>query len=236
MNPIISINVPCYNRSQMLGECVDSFISQTFTNWELIVADDGSEEDISFVKDMDSRVKYVRQEHLGMAKAYNLALENSIGEYIMPMGSDDLATPRLLEDTLGLMEKYKNRYDVIYQNRWVQTSSGKLHRSLSYKTLNSKDAYQKLLTQQYIPHGGTLWKKEKMPRYDESLESAVDWELMLMAMENGVRFKHLRTKLWVHRMGHAREEGTKRQTKCCDKILRRRGYYFDPITRRGIKL
>jgi len=236
MKPIVSINIPCYNRSKMLRECIESFINQTFSAFEIVIVDDGSEEDLSFVKDMDPRVKYIRQEHLGISKAFNLALDNSSGTYIMPMGSDDLAMPDLLEETVALMEKYKKKYDVIYSNNWIKHCNGTIHRKLHSRTLNQEDAYKAMLNRQYIPHPGSLWKKEKIPRYDESLESAVDWELMLTAIENGVRFKHKKKKLWIYRIGHPREGGTERQTNCCDIILKKRGYYFDKKLRQGIKI
>jgi glycosyltransferase involved in cell wall biosynthesis len=236
MIPIISINVPIFNRSVMLKECINSFIQQTFKNWEFVIADDGSEEDLSFVKKMDPRIKYFRQEHIGMAKAYNLALDNSKGKYIMPFGSDDIAMPDLLEELIELIEKYKKEYDVIYSNYWTRHCNGTVHRRLLSRTLNQKDAYKTMLNKQYIPHPGSLWKKEKMPHYDESLESAVDLELFLTAMENGVRFKHRKKKLWVYRIGHEREGGTERQANCCDRILRKRGYYFNRKLRQGIKI
>jgi len=52
---------------------------------------------------------------------------------------------------------------------------------------------------------GLIWRKEKMPKYDEELESAVDLELFLTAMENGVRFKHVFGRYWTHRIGHKRK-------------------------------
>jgi glycosyltransferase involved in cell wall biosynthesis len=233
--PKISINIPCYNRSRMLAECIESFIKQSFKDFEIVVADDGSEEDLRFIKEMDPRVKHVIQRHLGISRAFNLAMDNSSGEYIMPFGSDDLALPKLLQDTLSLMERYKNKYDVIYPNFWIQ-KNGRLYKKLNTKTLNPAVAYQEMLKKQYIPHSGTLWKKECYPRYDETLESAVDLELFLTAMENGVKFKHLKSKLFIYRTEHEREFNTKRQIDCCDKILRKRGFAFDEATRLGYKL
>ena len=236
MNPIISINIPCYNRKEMLKECIESFIAQSFQDWELILVDDGSEEDLTFVKDMDDRVKYYRQDHVGISKAFNLALDKSSGKYVLPFGSDDLASDKnLLKELLTCMETYP-KYDVIYTDFWIRRSDGLRRRNKNRKTYNSKDAYQEMLVRQYISHPGTLWKKEKMPRYDETLESAVDWELFLTAMENKVRFKHRSGKLWTYRTGHEREFNTQRQNDCCDRILRKRGYYFDIKTRKGVKI
>lgn len=219
----------------MLRECVESFINQTFEDFEVIVVDDGSVEDISFVKDIDPRVKYIYQEHKGISAALNLAMDNSNGLFIMPFGSDDIAMPDLLKETVEVMERYKNKFDVVYTNFWIKKND-KLQRKLVTKTLSPENAYNEMLRKQYIPHSGTLWKKEKIPRYDETLESAVDWELFLSAMEKGVRFKHRKKKLWISRIGHEREFGTQRQIDCCNRVLRKRGYYFDIETRKGVKI
>lgn len=234
--PTISINIPVYNRKEMIKECVESFINQTFDDFEIVIVDDGSEDDLSFLFKMDKRIVYIKQPHLGIAKAFNLALDNSSGKYIMPFGSDDLAMPDLLEEMVLIAEKYSNKYDVFYSNYWIQSADGKLQRKLCLKTLKTEDAYNSMLRQQYIAHSGSLWKREKMPRYDERLESAVDWELFLTAMERGLQFKHRKKKLWIYRTGHKREFGSQRQIDCCNKLLNKRGYYFEPKARLGLKL
>lgn len=234
--PLVSVVIPCYNRKDMLKECIESFLMQSFQDFEIVVVDDGSEEDLSFVTDMDYRVRYFRQNHLGISRAFNLALDNSQGKYVMPFGSDDLAMPLLLEKTLKLMEEFKDGYDVIYTNYLILDKAGEYHRKLCSKTLSWEQSYKEMLIRQYIPHGGTLWKISEMPRHDESLESAVDWELLLTALESGVKFKHLKHKLWVHRTGHAREFGSQRQIDGCKKVLARRGYEFDVKNRIGVKV
>lgn len=234
--PLISINIPCYNRKELLRECLESFNCQTFNDYEIIVVDDGSEDDLSFVLNISDKIKLIRQDHLGISKAFNLALDNSSGKYIMPFGSDDISTPFLLEETYSLLKSVENKFDVVYPNFWFEDNNKVVHRKLCNKTLSLEESYKEMLIRQYIPHGGSLWKKEKHPRYDETLESAVDWELFLTALEQGVRFKHLKYKLWIHRSGHDREFGSNRQTECCEKVLNRRGYSFDKKYRKGFKI
>ena len=136
--PIISINIPCYNRRGMLRECIELFTKQTFKDWELVVADDGSTEDLTFITKMDDRVKYFRQKRFGMAKAYNLALKNSKGKYIMPFGSDDLATDvELLESVLELLESDLS-YDVIYTDHWIMGPNITNRRRKTVMALNDK--------------------------------------------------------------------------------------------------
>jgi glycosyltransferase involved in cell wall biosynthesis len=240
MIPIISINIACYNRKEMLRECLESFLAQTFEDFEIIVVDDGSEDDLLFVKDMDNRIKYLRQKHKGISAARNLAFDNSIGKYIMPFDSDDLATsPEFLSEILKIMENNSD-VDVIYTDFWIQQPDGSLIRNHIRKkftdNITDENIYREMLTRQFITHPGSLWRKDKMPRYDESLESAVDWELFLSAIESGVKFKHQEGRWWTYRTGHPREFRTQRQTDCCDRLLNKRGYTFNKKARRGEKI
>lgn len=236
MKPLISINISCLNRSEMLKECITSFINQTFTDWELILVDDGSTEDLTFVEKMDERVHYYRQEHAGMARGLNLALSKSSGDYIMPFGSDDLATSRnLLGATLIALEEHPN-HDVIYTDCWIQHPDGSRIRKKHAEYVCPDEAYRRMLKRQYISHGGILFKKDKYPQYDETVSSAEDLEFFLTAMENGVRFKLLPWRLWTYRVGHEREGGTRRQNEGCDRVLKKRGYHFNKDTRKGEKI
>lgn len=235
MSPMISVNISCYNRAQMLRECLESFIAQTFEFFEVIVVDDGSEEDLTFVTAMDPRIKYFRQEHGGMAKGLNLAMEKSSGQYLMPFGSDDLALPDLLRDTFALIG-VNPKIDVVYTDCWILRGDGTRIRKKHFEVKDPKEAYKEMLKCQYISHGGTLWNRNCLPHYDETVAPAEDWELFLKAMENGVRFKHLAKRLWVYRnAGQPRMSDDPRMAEQCDVVLKRRGYTFDKKTRRGTK-
>ena len=235
MNPLISINISCWNRAVMLKECIQSFIDQTFKDWELILIDDGSSEDLSFVKNMDNRIRYYKQVHAGMAAQLNVAAKVSVGKYLLPFGSDDLTLPDLLQKTLDALESNPD-YDMVYPDCWVMRKDGSKVRNKHPEYADPKIAYQKMLEKQYISHGGSLWRKEKMPAYDETVWSAEDWEFFLQALENRCKFLHLPERLWIYRTGDwQREAGSKRQNEGSQKVLSRRGYYFDAKTRKGIK-
>ncbi len=236
---MISIIIPCYNRKEMLRECIDSFIAQTYTDWELVVADDASTEDLTFIKDIDPRIKYFRQDKNCYVKAFNLALDSAIGEYIMPFGSDDIAShKKLLKRTYQALQDNTD-YDAVYTDHWTQHADGNKFRTKfddAHQSYTNEECYKRMLKRQFIPHGGVLWKKDKKPRYDETLESGLDLELYLTALERGVRFYHIPERLWTYKTGHAREGTSKRQIDSCNKTLGRRGYYFDKKTRGGVKL
>ncbi len=236
---LISINIPCYNRSEMLRECIMSFVNQTYTDWEMIVLDDGSEEDLTFVTDIDPRIKYFRQDPRCYAKVWNVMMDLSSGKYIMPFGSDDIASSEdFLKNCIEFL-KQDLECDIVYTDHWLRGINGSEIRQkigVDKTSLTGNDAYEEMLNRQYIPHPGTLWKKEKVPRYDESLESAQDWELFLTAIENGIKFGHISKRLWTYRVGHPREANTQRQVDCCDRLLKKRGYYFNKETRSGVKI
>lgn len=234
--PKISVVIACYNRKEMLAECIDSFLKSTFKDFEIIVADNGSTEDLKSVCDSfkDKRVRYKYTKKRGISVGNNLGAKHARGEYIMSFGSDDLALPQTLAILYDYAEKHPE-YDAIYCDYFVTDSNKHKAQAINEQYNNTEEDYKLLLERQTIPHGGTLWKLETYPVYDETLESAVDWELMLTAVESGLKFHKIENEpLWIYRMGHPREEQTERQILCMDRTLRRRGYRYDRKLRRGV--
>ncbi len=108
---LISIITPAHNCSQFISETIYSVMSQSFSDWELIVVDDCSSDDSveiiqSFV-DRDSRIKLIElNENSGAAVARNIAIEAAKGRYIAFLDSDDLWFPDKLEKQLAFMNKH----------------------------------------------------------------------------------------------------------------------------------
>ena len=92
--PKISIIVPCYNQSQFLDACLHSVFTQSHSNWECIIVNDGSTdrtEEISLAWcKKDDRFFYNRKENGGLSSARNIGLEASKGNYIQFLDADDL--------------------------------------------------------------------------------------------------------------------------------------------------
>lgn len=97
----ISIVVPVYNVEKYLDKCISSILQQSFTDFELILVDDGSndgsERKCDEYKNGDSRIKVVHQENQGLSSARNIGIETSKGKYITFIDSDDFVHPRMLE-------------------------------------------------------------------------------------------------------------------------------------------
>lgn len=101
---MISIVVPVYNVEKYLRRCVDSVLSQTYTDWELLLIDDGSSDGSPWICDdyaaCDSRIKAVHQSNAGAAAARNAGIELASGEWLTFVDSDDSVSERYLQDML----------------------------------------------------------------------------------------------------------------------------------------
>ena len=106
MEYLISIITPTYNCAQFIGETIKSVINQTYTNWEMIIVDDASndntEEVVKSIK--DERIKYIRlKENSGAATARNIAMENASGKFMAFLDSDDIWIKDKLEKQVKFM-------------------------------------------------------------------------------------------------------------------------------------
>ncbi|ETI67555.1 glycosyltransferase family 2 protein [Neobacillus vireti] len=101
MNPKISIIVPIYNVENYLRKCVDSILSQTFKDFELILVDDGSPDNCGIICDnyaeSDQRIKVVHKENEGVSSARNTGIRMAKGKYIGFIDSDDYIDNRMYE-------------------------------------------------------------------------------------------------------------------------------------------
>ena len=97
--PFFSIIIPTYNRAHIIHRPIDSIIAQTFTDWELIIVDDGSTDHTQAIVDSynDSRIKYIWQENQERSSARNHGIKLAKGEWICFQDSDDEYLPEHLQ-------------------------------------------------------------------------------------------------------------------------------------------
>jgi len=98
---LFSIAIPAYNAADTIDEAIESIISQTYANWELVVVDDGSVDD-TFERAMryaaeEPRITVYRQSNIGCGRARAVAIERSSGDFIVHFDADDIMLPRCLE-------------------------------------------------------------------------------------------------------------------------------------------
>jgi glycosyltransferase involved in cell wall biosynthesis len=99
--PLVSVIIPVYNGAKFIGSAIESAREQTYTNLEIIVVDDGSTDETHSIIEThaakDSRVRGIRQANGGVAKARNLAVAETRGEFVAPLDADDLWLPNKIE-------------------------------------------------------------------------------------------------------------------------------------------
>ena len=107
MSPKISIIVPIYNAQKTIERCIDSILNQDFSDFELILIDDGSKDNSGKICDTyagkDQRVRVIHKENSGASASRNLALREAKGEYLQFLDADDWITPnatRLLVESM----------------------------------------------------------------------------------------------------------------------------------------
>lgn len=109
--PLISIIVPVYQVKEYVGECIESLLTQTYTNLEILLVDDGSTDGSGEICDQyagkDDRVRVVHQENQGLSAARNTGIELMKGEFAAFVDSDDVVLPDFIDTLYGLAEKYR---------------------------------------------------------------------------------------------------------------------------------
>ena len=125
-HPKISIISPVYNAEKYINKCVDSIIAQTFTDWELILVDDGSPDGSGLICDQyakqDSRIRVIHKQNGGVSAARQTGLDAAQGEYVIHADPDDWVEPTMLEE---LYRKAKeDDADVVLCDYYVNNQKG----------------------------------------------------------------------------------------------------------------
>lgn len=147
VNPVISIIVPVYNVEKYIKKCVDSILQQTFTEWELILIDDGSTDNCPVICDKytekDQRISVIHKENGGLSDARNTGLKKANGKYIFFVDSDDYIMPETLEH---LCDAMKGREDtiVLMDTLLVWENRTSTRKSLLYGNVSGQEAVEGL--------------------------------------------------------------------------------------------
>lgn len=116
LKPCISVIVPVYNTEKYLKDCINSILTQTFNDLELILIDDGSTDNSGVICDeyakLDARVRVFHQENRGVSTARNVGIDNALGEYITFVDADDYIVNNALEILYN--DIVNNKADISY--------------------------------------------------------------------------------------------------------------------------
>lgn len=106
----VSVIVPIYNSSKYLKKCIDSILSQSYKNFELLLINDGSTDSSGFIcrQYYDNRIRYFEQINQGVSCARNVGIKESRGDYITFVDSDDILDEKYLTNLVQLQKKFNS--------------------------------------------------------------------------------------------------------------------------------
>ncbi|WP_068815895.1 glycosyltransferase family 2 protein [Phormidesmis priestleyi] len=182
--PVISVIVPAYNTERTILETIASLQLQTFSDFELIVINDGSTdrtlERLNTVR--DARLNVFSYENAGVSIARNRGLQHATGNFITFIDADDLWTPDKLECQFAALTQCPQA-GVAYSRTCFMDEQGKTFH-VDNLTLPEGDVYAKLLTKNFLlsPGSNPLIRRhalESVNGFDPSLTHGEDWDLYL---------------------------------------------------------
>lgn len=186
-NPKISVIVPVYNVEKYLRRCIDSILAQTFTDFELLLIDDGSKDSSGEICDeyagKDERVRVFHKDNGGVSSARNLGLDNAKGEWIWFVDSDDVINPNI--DLSSVLTNISDEDYVLFNGEEFSDDED-INQALFCKDFKVDKSYDKnefLL--KYVCHNHfLLWYKRSLIekygiRFTEGMKVAEDEEFQL---------------------------------------------------------
>ena len=212
-NPKVSVIIPVYNGSNYLREAIDSALAQSYRNIEIIVINDGSNDDgktETIAKSYGSKIRYSTKENGGVATALNLGIQNMTGEYFSWLSHDDVYYPHKIEVQIECL-RYQERKDVILYSDYdiIDSRSNVIHETIIPHYEPEQFLYE--LIQCSFLHGCTLLIPkvcfENVGLFNEKLPTTQDYELWVR-MAKKYDFIHLPKKL-IQARSHA-EQGSRK--------------------------
>jgi glycosyltransferase involved in cell wall biosynthesis len=215
--PAVSVIMPAYNVAEYIGSALDSVFNQTFTDYEVIVVNDGSPDTGELERVLApylDRILYLKQENEGLSRARNRAIGAARGRYIALLDSDDFWEPDYLSVQMGGMEGDPT-IDVLYADAFIFGDSpiaGKTYMEICPS--EGEVTLERLIREECHVMVSVLARREAVVRaglFDESLRSAEDFDLWLRMVDRGSRIAYHRRPLVHYRRRHdslsADEEG-----------------------------
>ncbi len=119
--PCISVVIPTYNRCWILKEAIDSVLAQTYTDYEIIVVNDGSTDDtVNLLKQYDNNIIVIHQENRGVSAARNLGIASAKGGYVAFLDSDDLWLPDKLACQMAFFQLHPEAMICQTDELWIR--------------------------------------------------------------------------------------------------------------------
>lgn len=178
-----SIIMPIWNRSEIVPKAIESVLNQTYQNYELIIIDDGSDDNLEEVISpyLSTNINLYRIPHRGVSSARNFGLKHANGEYVAYLDSDNTWYPQFLSvmgEVLNIHRTAKAAYCKYNLYKKIPIINKMFLRSIKGEEFN----FQKLLKRNYIDLNTFVHAKECIETigfFDETLTRLVDWDYII---------------------------------------------------------
>jgi glycosyltransferase involved in cell wall biosynthesis len=209
MEALVTVIIPVYNCSTFVPYALQSIMDQTYKNWECIIVNDGSTDDLIDVVSpylkLHKNIIYIEQTNRGLSAARNAGLSKARGTYIQFLDADDLIDSGKLEIQVKILEENRN-VGVCYSNfRAFDSSTGRLLDRYATKTLGDNPLEDFLFSWERglsIPVHCALFRKEiweNEKAFNESLKAKEDWLMWVSLSLKKVDFNFVNKDLALYR-------------------------------------
>ncbi len=192
--PKLSVIMPCFNKAEYLIEMIDSIKSQTYSDWELIIVDDGSDE-INYQKikecaNTDDRIQYTKRNRLPKNgdTCRNIGMDMATGEYLIIFDADDLISQTCFENRVSFMDQHPEcDYATFPASSFLDGTSTHQLRSFAPSIDN---LVERILSGSYpFTVWANIYKREALSsiRWDENLFIYQDFDFMFQCAQKGLR-------------------------------------------------
>lgn len=206
LTPKVSVVIPAYNVAKYIIEALNSVFAQTYTNYEVIVINDGSsdtEELEVILKPYQKKIVYLKQENQGAASARNAGIKNARGELIAFLDADDLWFPDFLESQTAFLQK--NKLDMVWCDAYLFGDSPCAGRTFMQMNPSiEKITIENLLHQKYdIITSGTVARKDVLLAvngFDDNIFRGHDYDLWVRLLFNNARLGYQKKIMLKYRL------------------------------------
>ena len=221
-SPMISILMPVYKTAPYLREAMDSILSQTFTDYELIVLNDCSPDDANEILDTYSDPRIVRyrgEKNVGLSNILNVGIGMARGKYIARMDSDDVSYPDRLRIQVEYLESHP---DIDLVSVGMQLFGAK--DDVWVREPNPEKVKINALFHSPILHASSMWRRERFEenglRFRQEMVPSEDYDLWTRALVKGLKLVNLRQVLYKYRIHPAQATTRTDLTSEKDRIVR----------------
>lgn len=205
MSPLISVIVAIYNAENYLHRCLDSILAQTFTDFELILVNDGSTDCSGKICDeyalKDNRIKVIHKSNGGVASSRQMGVDNALGNYTIHADPDDWVEPTMLEELYK--KAIEKDADMVICDFYVQTCNTCITRTQRISEESSEATLLALLSHKLH---GSLWNKlirlecyKKFNiRFVEGLNFCEDYLVCIKMLRNDIKVAYLNKAFYYY--------------------------------------